>query len=106
MVLPEGKPALPARGPMPTTRQTLEAALADDFDDAVAHHAYADLLDEEGDPRAALIRVQLALEGEGLPAGERDRLKAQEEGLFSAHGDAWLGALAPLRIPKRSPGGA
>jgi uncharacterized protein (TIGR02996 family) len=91
---------------MKTTRQTLEEALADGFEDVLTHHAYADLLDEEGDPRGELVRVQLALEDRALPAERREGLKAREEELFRAHGDAWLGALAPLRVPKKGPGGA
>ncbi|MBX3401067.1 MAG: TIGR02996 domain-containing protein [Gemmataceae bacterium] len=44
---------------MPTTRESLEAALAADPDNRTLHSAYADLLIEEGDPRGEYIRREL-----------------------------------------------
>lgn len=44
---------------MPTTRESLEAALAADPDNRTLHSAYADLLIEEGDPRGEYIRLEL-----------------------------------------------
>jgi uncharacterized protein (TIGR02996 family) len=87
-----------------TTREVLEAALEADFGDLVTHQAYADLLTEEGDPRAELVRVQLALEDK-TPSW-RPPLRACEEELFAKHGASWLGGLAPYRVEIRGPGGA
>ena len=47
---------------MSSTRDALEAALAANPDDVVAHAAYADLLIEEDDPRGEYIRLLLELE--------------------------------------------
>jgi uncharacterized protein (TIGR02996 family) len=89
-----------------TDREMLESALAADFDDLVAHHAYADLLSEQGDPRGEFIQVQLALENRQLAATERDRLKAREAELLTAHKRQWLGGLAQHLDRKLGPGGA
>ena len=49
--------------PPPTPLQlSLEEALAENPDDLASHAAYADYLNEQGDPRGELIQVQLALE--------------------------------------------
>lgn len=55
---------------------------------------YADYLDEAGDPRGELIRVQVELAG--LPVGEPARLELEErqEALLDAYAEEWL---APLR---------
>jgi uncharacterized protein (TIGR02996 family) len=79
---------------MADLRERLEQALFADPDDRAAHAAYADLLSEDGDPRGEFIQVQLALEEEGRPAGERKRLQEREFDLLTAHGRAWLGDLA------------
>src|SRR5262245_30531929 len=76
-----------------TKRDTLEAAIAADFDDLAAHAAYADLLMEEGDPHGELVSVQLALEDETHSPEERARLRERERELLAAHHRAWLGDL-------------
>jgi uncharacterized protein (TIGR02996 family) len=86
---------------MPTLRDALEAALAEGPDDRAAHAAYADHLAEQGDPRGELIQVQLALEGEGLPAAERERLQKREKELLDAHQSVWLGDLAPFILDRK-----
>ncbi len=91
---------------MKGTRESLEQALAADFDDLTTHKVYADLLEEEGDPRGELIRVQLALEDKKLRAANRDSLKAREAELLAAHKKEWLGGLAPHLEYRRGPGGA
>lgn len=73
--------------------QALEAAIAADFDDVASHAAYADRLQERGDPRGELIAVQLRLEDERLPARRRRALAARERELLAAHGAEWLGDL-------------
>jgi uncharacterized protein (TIGR02996 family) len=87
----------PGTGP-PSLREALEAALAEDPDDLAAHMAYADHLQEEGDPRGEFIRVQLALEDESVPAAQRKRLRQRERELLDAHEREWLGELAPLLL--------
>src|SRR5919108_156006 len=90
-----GRFAPPARG---TLREALESALADNPDDLASHMAYADFLTEQGDPRGEFIRVQLALEDESVPAGERKRLRQRERELLDAHEREWLGELAPILL--------
>src|SRR5262245_24689029 len=93
-----------AERPKPT-RQILEEALARDPGDAATSAAYADLLQEGGDPRGEFLHVQLALEDESKPPAERERLREREQKLLAAHADEWLGELAaPLRpAPLRDP---
>jgi uncharacterized protein (TIGR02996 family) len=76
-------------------RQALEAALVENPDEVANHAAYADFLEERGDPRGEFIQVQLALEDEQRPAGERKRLQQREQELLHAHQREWLGELAP-----------
>ena len=63
-------------------------------DDDAPRLIFADWLDEHGDPRGELIRVQCALDR--LPAGDarRDALLRRERDLLLAHAQAWLGPLA------------
>jgi uncharacterized protein (TIGR02996 family) len=76
----------------------LEQALAEDPDDLGAHAAFADYLQERGDPRGEFISVQLALEEPGKSAAERKRLQARELALLRKHGRDWLGGLAPYLL--------
>jgi uncharacterized protein (TIGR02996 family) len=78
------------------TGQALEDALAEDPDDLAAHMAYADYLQEQGDPRGEFISVQLALEDEGRPAAERERLQKRERALLKEHRARFLGRMAPF----------
>src|SRR5215471_18789081 len=78
---------------MSSLREALEQAILADPDDRAAHMAYADYLDEQGDPRGELIQVQLAPEDPALPAGERKKLQAREKKLLRAHRREWLGPL-------------
>lgn len=87
---------------MSTTREALEAGLAENPDDIAAHAAYADLLTEEGDPRGEYARLQIALEDRDQPA---DRLRAMEQRAFELrreHEREWLGPLAPHVFPERA----
>ena len=43
-------------------------------------------------------RLVLALEDEALPAGERKKLQQRETHLLRAHGQTWLGELAPFLL--------
>jgi uncharacterized protein (TIGR02996 family) len=81
------------------TRQILEEALFQNPDDRVTQAAYADLLQEEGDPRGEFIHTQLALKDKPVPTSMREPLKQREAELLAAHGDEWLGELAPFLGP-------
>jgi uncharacterized protein (TIGR02996 family) len=72
-------------------REALEEALAADPDDVATAMAYADYLQEQGDPRGEFVSVQLALEDEKRPATERKQLRRREEELLQAHEREWLG---------------
>ncbi len=86
---------------MSDMRQALEAALFANPDDLASHSAYADYLSEQGDPRGEFIQVQLALEDEGRPAGERKKLQQREQELLAAHEREWLGGLAPALLDEK-----
>jgi uncharacterized protein (TIGR02996 family) len=79
----------------------LEQALADNWDDLAAHHAYADYLMEQGDPRGELVQVQLALEDPKLKAPERKKLQKREQAILDAHLRGWLGELAPYLLDQQ-----
>jgi uncharacterized protein (TIGR02996 family) len=79
---------------MPSLRDALEAALVEDPDDLATHRAYADYLQEQGDPRGEFIQVQLALEDPERTAEERRQLQARELDLLAEHERTWLGILA------------
>jgi uncharacterized protein (TIGR02996 family) len=78
--------------------ETLEAALVENPDDLAAHAAYADYLQEQGDPRGEFIQVQLALEDEGKSTAERKKLQKREKELLKKHDRGWLGELAPFLL--------
>jgi uncharacterized protein (TIGR02996 family) len=82
-----------AKGPPSALQQSLEEALVEDPDDLAAHHAYADYLMEQGDPRGEFIQVQFALEDPARPAKERTQLRARESELLKDHGQQLLGDL-------------
>jgi uncharacterized protein (TIGR02996 family) len=84
-------------------RSALEAAIAADFEDRAAHMAYADLLQDQGDPRGELIQVQLALEDSFLARSLPSRLRHREKELLDAHQRAWLGPLAEYLLDGRGP---
>src|SRR5262249_2368564 len=59
------KETTPVSSPL---REALEEAIFESPDDVASHAAYADYLQEQGDPRGEFIQVQLALEDEKLAA--------------------------------------
>jgi uncharacterized protein (TIGR02996 family) len=91
----ETTPPPPPPSPL---QQSLEAALVEDPDDRAAHHAYADYLMEQGDPRGELIQVQLALEDPSRPLEERTRLREREAALLKRHARQWLGEVGRLLV--------
>jgi uncharacterized protein (TIGR02996 family) len=76
-------------------REALEGALVANPDDLAAHHAYADLLIEAGDPRGDFIQAQLAAEGEKGPQPRRP-LSPRERELWEAHKAEWLRPLTDI----------
>jgi uncharacterized protein (TIGR02996 family) len=84
-------------------RDALEAALVANPDDLPSHMAYADYLNEQGDPRGEFIQIQLALEDKKKAPAQRKQLQEREEELLKAHGRDWLGELASnfLDAPER-----
>jgi uncharacterized protein (TIGR02996 family) len=76
---------------MTPLRQALEAAIVANPDDLAAHMAYADYLQEQGDPQGEFIQVQLRLEDEALAAAERKKLQDRERQLLAEHMDEWVG---------------
>ncbi len=75
-------------------REAFERAILENPDDVASYSAYADWLQEQGDPRGEFIAVQLALEDESRPKDTRDGLKVRETELLKAHEREWLGELA------------
>jgi uncharacterized protein (TIGR02996 family) len=84
--------------------EALEMALVENPDDLASHMAYADYLEEQGDPRGELIRIGLALEDATRSVAERTKLQAQEKKLIEKHRDAFFGELAPMLTTKEAPG--
>ncbi len=86
----------PAAAPAPL-QVALEEVLAEDPDDLAAHMAFADHLQEQGDPRGEFIQVQLALEDPARSAAQRKQLQEREKALLNKHARQWLGEVAPWR---------
>src|SRR5262245_57224775 len=79
-----------------TDARGLWQAILDDPDDVGLRLVYADLLEEQGDPRAEFIRVQCALEELGEHDEARPELEAREQQLLATHLKEWLGPLLDL----------
>jgi uncharacterized protein (TIGR02996 family) len=77
-------------------RTALEEAIVANPDDLAAHMAYADHLNESGDPRGEFIQTQLALEDPTCTGARRQELQQRERELLDAHQRDWLGPLAPV----------
>ena len=71
--------------------KALEDAILDAPDDLAAHAAYADLLQDQGDPLGEFIQVQLELEKTTLPAKRRRELTKREAALLKEHREQWTG---------------
>lgn len=79
---------------MSTLRDALEAALVENPDDLATHCAYADYLQEQGDPRGEFIQIQLAQEDPQRTEADRRRLQARADELLKTHRREWVGVLA------------
>src|SRR4051794_23398773 len=53
---------------------------------------FADWLEERGDPRGELLRVQCALARTDEDGPGREELERREAELLGRHGEAWLGS--------------
>src|SRR5690242_11436875 len=84
-------------------RDAFEAALHANWDDLATHRAYADWLNEQGDPRGELARCQLLLETAAMTADQRRGLRAREQELHAQHQTDWLGKLVPKPGPRHWP---
>src|SRR5437764_14382885 len=76
-----------------TDEASLVRAIRDDPDDLALRSVYADWLEERGDPRAELVRVQCELAT--LPFGDHRAwgLRLRQQELLAEHGTSWLGGL-------------
>jgi len=83
-------------------REAFEASILDKPDESAGYAAYADWLQEQGDPRGEFIAVQLALEDGSRPASERKALQERERELLAAHEREWLGPLAPFFLDRET----
>ena len=88
----------------PTLRDALESALLENPDDLATHMAYADYLEEQGDPRGEFVRIQLALESPHHSPAERKELQRREKELLDAHQAEWVGDW-PAFVVKGGPEG-
>jgi uncharacterized protein (TIGR02996 family) len=78
--------------------EAFEQALSADPNDLAGWCAYADYLTERGDPRGEIMQVQIALENESLPKGQRQSLKKKEAELLKKHERDLLGPLAAFTV--------
>jgi uncharacterized protein (TIGR02996 family) len=74
-------------------------AIREDPDDDAPRLVYADWLEERGDPRAELIRIQLELARTDEHDDNRLDLEVRNDRWFAEHGDRWLS-----RLPVRAEG--
>ncbi len=79
---------------MSSLRDILEAALVENPDDLATHNAYADYLQEQGDPRGEFIALQLALEDPQRSEADRRRLQERIDDLMQTNRREWVGVLA------------
>ncbi len=80
------------------TEAALLRAVADDPHDVLTRSAYADWLEEQGDARAAFLRLQLALPS--MPLGTPDNTRAQQRlrELRRGYTEDWLRLVEPLEL--------
>jgi uncharacterized protein (TIGR02996 family) len=87
-------PAPPKDVAMLSLRDALESALLENPDDVATHYAFADYLQEQGDPRGEFMQIQLASEDPERSEAECRKLQARAEELLREHEREWLGILA------------
>src|SRR5262249_60458262 len=72
-----------------THEEAFLRAIRDSRDDDAPRLAYADWLEERGDPRGEFIRVQCELARISADDPRRPALGARERGVLAEHGAAW-----------------
>ncbi len=78
-------------------------SIQEDPDNVAHYEVFSDWLQENGDPRGEMIRVQLQLEDDKVSAGDRKKLKAKEKSLLKSNATQWLGGLAPELVANKWP---
>lgn len=85
--------------------EKLEKKIFDKPEDLKRHEAYvAWLRDNDGDARADLIEVQIALENQKLNREKRFDLELQEKRILNEHGREWIGPLSDFIMMRDIPG--
>lgn len=75
-------------------RDKLEKKIVERPNDLKRHHAYAEWLNQNDDPKGQLIDIQIALEGKSLTREKRFELESDQQELLDKHGREWLGEVA------------
>jgi uncharacterized protein (TIGR02996 family) len=97
--------APPPAAAAPSLAEALEAAIIEHPEEAANYAAYADHLQEQGDPRGEFIQVQLALEDPSRKAAQRKKLQKREQELLKAHQTEWVGEWVKLAPESTYPDG-
>jgi hypothetical protein len=85
--------------------EKLEKKIFEKPEDLKRHNAYvAWLRENDGEPRADLIEIQMALENQKLNREKRFELEIQERRILNAHGREWIGPLADFIMMRDIPG--
>lgn len=85
--------------------EKLEKKIFDKPEDLKRHEAYVEWLrDNDGDARADLIEVQIALENQKLNREKRFELELQEKRILNEHGREWIGPLSDFIMMRDIPG--
>lgn len=85
--------------------EKLEKKILEKPDDLKRHEAYVEWLREnDGNARADLIEVQIALENPKLNREKRFELELQEKRILNEHGREWIGPLADFIMMRDIPG--
>ncbi|MBC8290060.1 MAG: hypothetical protein H8E37_07060, partial [Planctomycetes bacterium] len=67
-------------------RDKLEKKIVERPNDLKRHHAYAEWLNQNDDPKGQLIDIQIALEGKSLTREKRFELESDQQELLDKHG--------------------
>ena len=85
--------------------EKLEKKIFDKPEDLKRHEAYVEWLrDNDGDARADLIEIQIALENQKLNREKRFDLELQEKRILNEHGREWIGPLSDFIMMRDIPG--
>lgn len=85
--------------------EKLEKKIFEKPEDIKRHEAYvAWLRENDGEPRADLIEIQIALENQKLNREKRFELELQESRILNEHGREWIGPLSDFIMMRDIPG--